>query len=417
MEECCEKSSRKGSLYCGGLGPHVYLRYQLSKITKSDNQRTELLQAAKAAAEYAYSCASQSSFRVSLLEGKQIGALCLLAAIDYQLEIPDTKHTVSHILSLLDASTSQLPPSECEVLYGRAGAIQAALWLRQEFRDASIGRELVVRLAIAILLEGQKQGDRTNSGLLSWEWHGKVYVGAAHGIVGILQTLLSLDPQDWNAIQRKIPTALQKIQETMHSLMNPDFCFESGNLKSSVPAKKLCADKLVHWCHGAPGLVLLWIQAANVFPNDKEMCFRNAKQVADNVLWRRGLLRKGVGLCHGISGNGMVLLRLAMIEEVTEERTKWRNRAFQYVQFAMEYLDQLKHIPDGPYSLFEGVGGLVCFLLQCAAFPRDDGTQSLTPFNGQESLLQFPLYEFQYQNRRTNERIAHCIRMPILRFE
>jgi hypothetical protein len=184
MKNCCEKSSRKGSLYCGGLGPHVYLRYQLSKILpETSRERIDLLQAAKAATEYSYSYASQSSFCVSLLEGKQIGSLCLLAAIDHRLGISDTQYTVSHILSLLETPALQLPPSECKLLCGQAGCIQTILWLRQEFQDTSLGRELVVQLALAILLEGQRQGG--TDGLLTWKWHGKVYFGAAHGIVGI----------------------------------------------------------------------------------------------------------------------------------------------------------------------------------------------------------------------------------------
>jgi hypothetical protein len=145
--------------------------------------------------------------------------------------------------------------------------------------------------------------------------------------------------------------------------------------------------------------VLLWIQAAKVFPNDKGMYLRNAERVAEHVLWPRGLLRKGVGLCHEISGNGMVLLRMAMVQGMTEERIKWRSRAFQYLPFAMDHLDELKHIPDRPYSLFEGAGGLVCFLLQSAAFLRVEAAQSLAPFNGPKDLLLFPPYKFTQQNR------------------
>lgn len=38
-------------------------------------------------------------------------------------------------------------------------------------------------------------------------------------------------------------------------------CFASGNLRSSVGSS---TDKLVHWCHGAPGAVYLFIEAYKV---------------------------------------------------------------------------------------------------------------------------------------------------------
>ena len=396
MEKCCEQSARKGSLYCGGLGPHVYLRYQMAKVCNNEEQRLRLLIDAKKAAEYCYRSVvspSSSSFRVSLLEGKQVGALCLLAAIDYQLGLSGTtQYSPSYIISLLEEHTYSLPSCECEVLYGRAGTIQAMLWLRQEWDDPTIGRDLVVKLAIEILEEGQKRRqrvDNNNTRVVSWEWHGQIYLGAAHGIVGILQTLLSLQQHDWTAIRQRIPTALQTIQAAIN-VLSPisTFCHTSGNLKSSLK-KQECTDRLVHWCHGGPGLVLLWLQASKIFPNKAATYLESAQQVAEDVLWPRGLLKKGVGLCHGISGNGMVLNRLAIAldnDSSDNMKLKWQNRAFQYAQFALNHLDELEGIPDRPFSLFEGVGGLVCFLLQCASML--DGNET------EESLTRFPLYEF-----------------------
>ena len=47
-----------------------------------------------------------------------------------------------------------------------------------------------------------------------------------------------------------------------------------------------------------------------------------AKSAAD-VVWQRGLLRKGYGLCHGTAGNGYILLDLY---RATND-IKWLHRA------------------------------------------------------------------------------------------
>jgi len=86
----------------------------------------------------------------------------------------------------------------------------------------------------------------------------------------------------------------------------------------------------------------------------------------------------------------MVLLRLATVLEFPEERTAWRNRALQYLQFAIARFDDLESVPDRPNSVFEGVGGLVCFLLQCASALTDDKHDVML----REELLRFPIYEF-----------------------
>jgi len=78
------------------------------------------------------------------------------------------------------------------------------------------------------------------------------------------------------------------------------------------------------------------------------------------IVWRKGLLRKGPGLCHGISGNGYVLLRLW---EITRDK-KWLRRAWHFANFASEsgeHIERLWATPDHPYSLYEGLAGAVCF--------------------------------------------------------
>ena len=51
----------------------------------------------------------------------------------------------------------------------------------------------------------------------------------------------------------------------------------------------------------------------------------NLAMSAGDTVWRRGLLVKGYGLCHGAAGNGYVFLNLYRI---TNE-TRWLHRAIK----------------------------------------------------------------------------------------
>lgn len=62
-------------------------------------------------------------------------------------------------------------------------------------------------------------------------------------------------------------------------------------------------DELVHWCHGAPGVVYLLAKAYLTWKDDKYL--QAAKRCAE-LTWQKGLLRKGPGICHGVAGKCVV---------------------------------------------------------------------------------------------------------------
>jgi Lanthionine synthetase C-like protein len=95
----------------------------------------------------------------------------------------------------------------------------------------------------------------------------------------------------------------------------------------------------VQWCHGAPGVVKLLCEAGRL----------DAALAAGEDVWRRGLLRKGLGLCHGIAGNAYAFLAL---HAATGERGHLL-RALRFASFAADNLTTLYSIPDHPASLFE----------------------------------------------------------------
>lgn len=99
--------------------------------------------------------------------------------------------------------------------------------------------------------------------------------------------------------------------------------------------------------------------------------YLKASSKCGDLIWERGLLRKGPGLCHGIAGNGYVHL---MLYRLTGEE-KHLYRACKFAEFTKSPgFKSEANIPDHPFSLFEGLAGMVCFandLLepQSAEFP------------------------------------------------
>ena len=86
-------------------------------------------------------------------------------------------------------------------------------------------------------------------------------------------------------------------------------------------------DELVHWCHGAPGWIPLFCHSEisnHEFAVDgRKMLGRDIAERFGECVWQKGLLRKGLGLCHGIGGNGLVLLTLF---NATKNKKEWVQR-------------------------------------------------------------------------------------------
>jgi lantibiotic modifying enzyme len=242
-----------------------------------------------------------------------------------------------------------LPRGEDEVLYGRAGYLQTLAMVRKHV--PGFGREIAEAVISQILEDGRALGAKHGLALC-WMWHKKIYLGGAHGISGILQTLL-LFPEELSHIDG----ALASIKEVVVHLVD-NFMLPSGNMPSSL-WKSQIRDELVQWCHGAPGWVPLACSCARAFPSDASYFLNIANRMCD-VVWGRGLLRKGVGLCHGVSGNGYCFL--SAYRETGDQMQL--QRALAYAVFVGSEWRTLSDA-DHPYSMFEGLAGAVCFVLDC----------------------------------------------------
>ena len=87
----------------------------------------------------------------------------------------------------------EAPATPDELLYGRAGCLYALLFIKQH--GGNVNEDLISALANAIVRSGRKLAEelrQKNSATppLMYEWHGKKYLAAAHGVAGILYLLL-----------------------------------------------------------------------------------------------------------------------------------------------------------------------------------------------------------------------------------
>ncbi|XP_032499304.1 lanC-like protein 2 isoform X4 [Phocoena sinus] len=139
-----------------------------------------------------------------------------------------------------------------------------------------------------------------------------------------------------------------------------DAIIESGKALSREEKKAERCPLLYQWhrkqyvgaAHGMAGIYYMLMQ---VFKEEKYL--KDAMECSD-VIWQRGLLRKGYGICHGTAGNGYSFLSLY---HLTRDK-KYLYRACKFAEWCLEYGTHGCRIPDRPYSLFEGMAGTVHFL-------------------------------------------------------
>ena len=176
-----------------------------------------------------------------------------------------------------------------EWLYGRAGTLYLLRALKTHFAASNDAQR------DSLLRQIEKAIDALCKAIVSsprpWSWHRKHYLGAAHGDVGIItQVVLSR------------PSYAAAVRDDLLAVLNSEF--KSGNWPSSLPSSG--DDKLVQFCHGAPGVVVSLQSLAPHFPELGPEIGRAIERGRQCVL-EKGLLRKEACLCHGIAGNVMAL--------------------------------------------------------------------------------------------------------------
>ena len=117
-------------------------------------------------------------------------------------------------------------------------------------------------------------------------------LGAGHGLSLILLALLNFpecyvgNPSVENDIKSSIDYILSCEQENGNYPPVPNECRDDWN-------------ELVHWCHGAPGIIYVLAKAFLIWKDER---YLSAALRCGELIWKRGLLKKGPGICHGIAG-------------------------------------------------------------------------------------------------------------------
>eukprot|EP00922_Rhytidocystis_sp_ex-Travisia-forbesii_P045858 GHVS01068402.1.p2 GENE.GHVS01068402.1~~GHVS01068402.1.p2 ORF type:complete len:441 (+),score=73.03 GHVS01068402.1:1087-2409(+) len=262
-------------------------------------------------------------------------------------------------IQTIAAEALHLPSSECEVLYGRSGFIYSVMFVRSFGLDVpSDLQRLSNQLAQQIIEEGCTHGSPEDLPLY-YEWHDKGYLGAAHGLAGILLCLsLHFHSNNNNNISPPPNCRRELMTATLRAVIDK-YSFNDGNVRSSLTSD---SNRLVQWCHGAPGFVpvlLEWHRMCAVDTSYDGYYLRAAERCGTKI-WKDGLLTKGLGLCHGIAGNGLCLLLLHR----DTQQPHWLQKAQRFAWFGIQHRKQLQDKPDRPFSLFEGLSGHLWFLTQ-----------------------------------------------------
>lgn len=169
-----------------------------------------------------------------------------------------------------------------ENLYGRAGT----LYMLRMVRHWVEGSNRFLDPAIAEI-----SNTVLNNGP-DWKWHGRRYLGALHGDIGIITQLVLTSPE----LAERMEGAVERVLS--HQL-------EDGNWPSS---EENGSNKkgLVQFCHGAPGVIVSLCSLRKYMPRLEER-IDAAVERGRRCIWNQGLLKKEPNLCHGIFGNALCL--------------------------------------------------------------------------------------------------------------
>lgn len=251
-----------------------------------------------------------------------------------------------------------------EILFGRAGYLSGIYWFNQCLpAEHRITPDIISNICDVMIESGvQYSKSRRLQIPMMWECYGDKYLGAAHGISAILHMMLE-SPMFGGSLQQ-LNSQQQLVKTTIDMFLGMQAA--DGNFPSVLEDAGKAEHKLVHWCHGAPGVVYLFAKAFIVFKEQKylESCLK-----CGELVWS-----KGPGICHGIAGSGYVFL---LLYRLTGDH-KHLHRAAKFADFlTTDQFTREANIPDRPLSLYEGLAGTVCFLVDLlepmkASFPFMD---------------------------------------------
>lgn len=185
-------------------------------------------------------------------------------------------------------------------------------------------------------------------------------------IAGILTVLLQCP-------KGIIKPHIELIKRTIHALV-VRASYNDGHLPSSLQSAPRLTP-LVQICHGSPGLALLLWTFRREYPDEWLAEWDQVERKVDGKIWEEGLLQKGLGVCHGVTGNAWPWLNKVSTDGGLDSQDL--GKALAFMVHAMELPPMAKHpilaylTPDHPYSLFEGLAGAICAWADTCAVIRN----------------------------------------------
>jgi Lanthionine synthetase C-like protein len=235
-----------------------------------------------------------------------------------------------------------------EQLLGAPGTMLAALHLHEKTAEPR-WRELFDAEVSALLRRWERLEE---AGCSLWRQHlyGEIadLVGAGHGMAGNAFSILRGGANP--AAEALAAEALAATAIERDGLANwPQY---------AITPRRGRTDRLVQWCHGAPGMITSLSAALDDEESDRLL------RAGGELTWKAGPLAKGMGLCHGTAGNGFALLEL--FRRTGDEL--WLDRARRFAMHAIEQSERMaaEH-GQRRYSLWTGDAGLAVYLHSCLA--------------------------------------------------
>ncbi|KAK3331592.1 hypothetical protein B0T19DRAFT_83401 [Cercophora scortea] len=226
-----------------------------------------------------------------------------------------------------------------ELLYGRAGTLYLLRLVRHWVPEcAGLVATPIKDISEQILENGPE-----------WTWHGRRYLGAVHGEIGILTQLVLTTPE----LAPRVEPSLRRLL----SLQGPDGNWPSAD-GHGVPGRS--GKGLVQFCHGAPGFVTSLLSLREYFDEELQGKIDEAVRRGRENIWAEGLLRKEPSLCHGIFGNALTLplgpkrdhfLAVAVPENVAHlKSTDETGCLFERADYGRSYSTSTSYTPSAVWT-------------------------------------------------------------------
>eukprot|EP00980_Cylindrotheca_fusiformis_P020514 scaffold7572_cov118-Cylindrotheca_fusiformis.AAC.3 len=399
-------AGNEDDFFSGILGSQAFLQYSTWKTRrKSQREETsddveELLLLAKASTKACLERLSSSestsrSKSLSIWTNPTYGTRALLTVIYHQLQLGEACYQqLDHVEIFLEQIIADFDFHEdsigsYNVLTGLAGALQGVFFLRRELQRPDWAKKDVVRIAIQLLKQGQRLSSASETEIpLYWgdPTSSEIDWNISTGGPGILQTLLGLEMNEWNAIEKKIPNALESLLERSIQQL-PSY----GKMEYYSAADPNTA--AIGWTlDGAAGHVILLLQAYVVLGSIDYL--HQAQRLVKTVLCPRYVTclsdlsqfqNEPLALFDGLIG---VCYSLWLTKE-REAARKLTGVAIRNCQARIEASDASLDV-----SLARGVAGLVRLLQQLDSCHYGNGDEMEVPF------LSSALFNFVLQKKK-----------------